>query len=302
MTIRFGGYQGPASVHTRAVEVFGAALRDRLGDELRFEFERSIVEQGRKAADLLPLVESGELTMCYFSSSYLGARVPEIAVLDLPFAVHDREHAYRALDGELGTGLAGEVAGATGFQVLGWLDNGFRQISNRVRPIRTLDDCRGLKIRTLSSAVHGEVFRAFGFEPVPIDVKELVESVRTGVVDAQDNPLTNIYGFGIYQHHPHVTLSRHFFGVAALLCHRETFEGWSPRVRDTVQECAAEAVAAQRLLAAEEDAVVLEKLRPEPVEVVHLEADERQAFVDAVAPIVARQSAALDPGLLAALA
>lgn len=299
-TIRFGGYQSPASVHTRAVEVFGRALRGRLAG-VSFEFERNIVDDGRKAADLLRLVESGELTMCYFSISYLAARAPELAVLDLPFAVATREQAYAALDGPLGQRLARGLGEATGFRLLGWLDNGFRHLSNRLRAIRSPDDCRGMRIRTLSSAFHAEVFRAFGFEPVPLDVKDLVPSVRSGAVDAQDNPLTNIYRFGIHEHHRHITLSGHFFGAAGLLCHGATFDGWPARTREAVLESAAEAVQAQRRMAAEEDDAVLASLASEPVEIVRLDASERARFVAAVAPAVVRQRAALGAELVAQL-
>ena len=107
---RFGGYQGPASVHTRAGEVLGEAIASRLGDALPFSFERNVVDAGHKAADLLDMVERGQLTACYFSSSYLASRAPELAVLDLPFPVQSREAAYAALDGDLGARLSASMA------------------------------------------------------------------------------------------------------------------------------------------------------------------------------------------------
>ncbi len=287
--IRFGGYQPPASVHSRAVHVFGEALARRLGDRLRFDLDGDIVAAGHKAADLLTMVEGGALTMCYFSTSYLAARVPEFGLLDLPFTINDRDHAYRVLDGPLGRRLADRLRAATGYRLLGLWDNGFRHLSNAVRPIRTPADCAGLRIRTLFSELHGRVFALLGFEPVALDVKDLVAAVRSGAIDAQDNPLTNIYNFGIHEHHRHITLSRHFFGAAALLCHDASHASWPGAVRRAVAQAAAEATVAQRRFAAAEDDEVLAKLAGPRNDVIRLSDGERARFAAAVAPLVDEQ-------------
>ncbi len=300
--IRCGGYQPPASIHNRAAEVLGKGLAARLGDAVRFELDGNVVARGANAADLLEWVRSGRIEMCYFSTSYLAEAVPEIGVLDLPFVVTRREQAYAALDGAFGARLAERLAAACGYRVLGWFDNGFRHWSNRVRPIRTPADCRGLRIRTLFSAIHQEVFGALGFEPVPLDVKDLLAAVRAGTIDAQDNPLTNIYNFAIHEHHRYLTLSAHFWGAAALLCNAAAFAGWPQNVRDAIVSAATEATTEQRRMAAAEDRDALAKLAAAGCEIVTLTETERAAFVDAVAPVVARQRTALPTGLFEALA
>jgi TRAP-type C4-dicarboxylate transport system substrate-binding protein len=288
VAVRFGGYQPPASVHSRAAAALGRALAARLGDAVRFEVDGDVVAAGRPASDLLALVERGELTMCYFSTSYLARRVPELDLLDLPFVLDRRERAYALLDGGLGSLLAERVAAATGFRVLGYWDNGFRHITNRVRPIRTPADCRGLRIRTLVSDLHQAVFARLGFEPVALDVKDFLAAVRAGTVDAQDNSLTNVYNFEIYRHHRYLTLTGHFFAVAFLLCHAASHRGWPEEVRRAVDEAAREATAAQRAMAAAEDGEVLAKLEPAGTDVVRLTDAARAAFADAVAPVVAQ--------------
>lgn len=299
--IRCGGYQPPASIHNRAAEVLGKGLAARLGASVRFELDGNIVARGHNAADLLEWVRTGKIELCYFSTSYLAEAVPEIAVLDLPFLVDNREQAYAALDGSLGERLSERLAAARGYKVLAYFDNGFRHWSNRVRPIRAPADCRGLRIRTLFSATHQEAFRALGFEPVPLDVKDLLAAVRAGTVDAQDNPLTNIYNFAIHAQHRHITLSSHFWGAAALLCNGDTFASWPQAVRDAVIAAAAEATAAQRRMAAEEDVEALAKLTAAGCEVVRLTDAERGAFIRAVAPIVDRHHAEFPPGVFEAL-
>jgi len=300
--IRCGGYQPAASIHNRAAELLGKGIEQRLGNAVRFELDGDIVASGHKAADLLEWVRSNRIEMCYFSTSYLAEAVPELALLDLPFLIDRREQAYAALDGRLGERLSAQLATARGYKVLGYFDNGFRHLSNRLRPIRTPQDCRGLRIRTLFSETHARVFRQLGFEPVALDVKELLAAVRSGAVDAQDNPLTNICNFGIHAYHRHITLSAHFWGAAALLCHGESYARWPAEVRAAVTAAAAEAVAAQRRMAADEDEQALKKLEAADCDIVRLSAAERAEFVRAVAPVVEERRAALGQALFDALA
>jgi C4-dicarboxylate-binding protein DctP len=296
--IGFGGYQSPASVHSQGAEVLGRALAARLGGAVRFDLEGDVVAAGRPAGDLLGRVEQGQLSMCYFSTSYLAARVPELELLDLPFTFDRRERACTLLDGALGAFLADRLAAATTYRVLGWWDNGFRHLTNRVRPIRAPADCRGLRLRTVVSDLHQAVFRRLGFEPVALDPRDLLAAVRAGTIDAQDNALTNVYNFEIYRQHRHLTLSAHFFGVAALLCHGPTYDGWPGEVRRAVAEAAREATAAQRALAAAEDGVVLAKLQAAGVAIVRLADAERAAFAAAVAPVVDEVRQRLGPRVL----
>ncbi len=259
--ISLSGYQPPTSVHNKAAAVFGSALATRLGDALRFDLDGNILASGHQAADLLTMVESGVLTMCYFSASYLAARVPEFALLDLPFTINDRATAYAILDGAFGHLLADKLQAGTGFRVLSFWDNGFRHLTNAVRPIRTPADCGGIRIRTLFSDMHRKVFALLGLEPMALDVKDLIAGVRSGAVEAQENPLTNTYNFGIHLYHRYITLSGHFFGATVLLCHHASYAAWPAEVRQAVEDAASEATAAQRQLAAAEDGDMLAKLR-----------------------------------------
>ena len=284
--IRFGGYQGPFSVHNRAVGVFGDTLAQSLGDDLKFEHTPNVIDQGHTAVDLLDMVTSGEMTFCYFASSYLADRVPEFALLDLPFAIRDRIQAYALLDGPLCRFLADKIAEVAGFRVVAWWDNGFRHFSNGVRPIHRPADCAGLKIRTLKSEIYMQSFAAMGFEPMFYDVKELVPAVASGAVDAQENALTNTFNMGIGEHHRWITLSGHFFGPAVVLCHHDTYQGWPADVRAAVDSALAAATVAQREFAATEEADTVQKFDPVENEVISLSEDERAEFAAAVQPVV----------------
>jgi len=298
IVIRCGGYQKPASVHNRAAVRFGEILKRDLGERVEFELIGDVLALGRKSGDLLPMVETGELSCCYISTVRFTKAVPEFKMLELPFVVRDRATVNRALDGEFGDHLKRRVRAATPFRILGFWDNGFRHFTNSVRPIRTPADCAGLRIRTQMSELHGEVFRTLGFQPIPADIKEFSEQITGDRFQAQDNPLTNIYLFTVHKYHRYITLSAHFFGASAFAFNNAEYASWPTEVQTIVNAAALEATALQRQLAAAEDTDVLAALDPRQNEVIRLSDSEHRAFVDAVQPVVAKYRRELDPELL----
>jgi len=299
--IRLGGYQRPASVHSRAAARFGERLKAALGGRIDFELIGDVLALGHGSGDLPRMVASGELSMCYISTVRFTGAVPELKLLELPFVVRDRASLFRALDGELGERFRRRMHEATPFRLLGFWDNGFRHFTNKVRPIRRPQDCRGIRIRTQMSALHGEALRALGFEPVAADIKEFVEKIGTDHFQAQDNPLTNIYNFNVHRHHRYITLSAHFFGASALICNAGHYAGWPQEVQSAVDTAAREATVFQRRLAAAEDEAILAKLDPRENEIVRLTDEERAAFLAAVEPVLAKYRRELDPALFAFL-
>jgi TRAP-type transport system periplasmic protein len=289
---RFGGYQAPASIHNGAARHFGTALKRLLGDDVEFELIGNVLDLGRNSGELPEMVERGELDFCYISTVRFSRPVPELQLLELPFVVRDRPSIISALAGRLGELLERRMRESTPFRALGFWDNGFRQLS-AIRPIRRPEDCRGITIRTQLSDLHVECFRTLGFEPLPVDVKVFVDEIATGKYQAQDNPLTNIYNFGVHHYHRYITLTSHFWGASAFLCRQSAYEQWAPEVRAAVDAAAGEANAEQHRLAAAEDEEILGKFDPRETEVIRLMPAEHEAFVAAVQPLLAKYRQAL---------
>jgi TRAP-type C4-dicarboxylate transport system substrate-binding protein len=254
LELHFAGYQPARSVHTRSLRALRESVVHRSDGALGIRVTDSIVAQGRKAADLLTMVESGELDGCYFASSYLAARVPALGVFDEPFQAGARDAVFSRLDGNQGTALAEQVAAATSYRVLGWWDNGIRHISNGVRPIRTPADCVGLRLRTLDNARHQDAFRRLGFQPMFVDVADLPQAVADRTVDAQENPLTNMINFGVQAHHPYVSMTGHLLGIAVLLMNRARLDALPERLRQLLIVCSQECEQIQHQFAVAEDA------------------------------------------------
>lgn len=296
--LHLAGYQGGASILTAALTTLARRLDG--GGVGTPHLLTDVTTLGESAASLFASVERGERHIGYMASGYLSARVPELAVLDLPFSVQDRERALAALDAQAGEMLREAVARQSGFHVLAFWDNGFRHISNSVRPLRAPADCEGLVIRTLDSALYREALGAIGFEAITTDVKDLVRVVQDGSVQAQENPLTNLLSFELWQHHPHLSLSGHFFGVLLLVCPRAWHDSLSGAQREELQAAVREATALQRRSAAAQDATALQRLREHGVNVLEREAIDLPALREATAAVRRRYQQALPPALLRA--
>ena len=123
------------------------------------------MDLGYRAEEILWLVEDGLLTLGYQSSSYLTDRVPELGFVDLPFLFESTEQARAAIDGKLGALLTQKIEERVNYRILGYFENGFRHISNRLRPVRTPAELAGMRIRVLAEQDPGADLRAPGRGP-----------------------------------------------------------------------------------------------------------------------------------------
>jgi TRAP-type transport system periplasmic protein len=283
--IRMGGY-GPATTgFSRALKIIGDRLTAQFGERVRVHYVWNIMDFGYRSEDILWLVEHGLLTLGYQSSSYLTDRVPELGVADLPFLFESTAAARTAIDGALGASLARAIEERVGYRILGFFENGFRHLSNRARTVRTPADLAGLRIRVLPSKVQARTFELLGALPVRLDLTEVIPAIRSGEIDAQENPLSNTVTYGIHKLHRFHTLTGHFYISRPIFVHRETFDGWPADLKEAMAQAVKDAVAFQRDVHEREEEDARRAIEAEGCEVVALAADQHKAFAEAVAPI-----------------
>ncbi|MBI1201702.1 MAG: hypothetical protein GC182_04230 [Rhodopseudomonas sp.] len=283
--IRMGGYGPPATGFSKSLKLIGNRLEAEFGDRVDIKYIWNIMDLGFKAEDILWLVEHGLLSLGYQSSSYLTDRVPELGFVDLPFLFANNQQARAAMDGELGRYLAAKTEERVGYRILGWFENGFRHISNRLRPIHSPADMKGMKIRVLPSEIHRQTFELLGAQAMRMDLTEAIKMVVDGTLDAQENPLANTVTYGVHKFHKYHTLTSHFYISRPIFLHRAAFEAWPEDLQRAMQDAVTEAVAFQRELAIEENAQSMEAIRKAGCEFVELTPAEHAAFVDAVQPL-----------------
>jgi TRAP-type C4-dicarboxylate transport system substrate-binding protein len=297
MQLWIGGYGPESSAHGLGLATFRDIVEAETDRVVRVRVTWNIMDEGRPNTDLFDLVESGEMFMCYFSSSYLGDRVPELNVIETPFLFEDLEHAHRALDGLLGARLAEAVRSSTGFEVLGFWDNGFRHLTNRLRPVHSPEDCRGMKVRMQPNDIHEELIRCWGATPVAVELSEAIRIISNLEVDAQENPLANTAAYGVDKVHAHVTMTGHLYGTRGLWSNRETLEGLPDDLREIVTRAAAEAVAAQRNEAGTLESALRKRFESQGLRFVDLDPARRDAFRKASAPAIDKARALAPPEL-----
>jgi TRAP-type transport system periplasmic protein len=297
--LRIAGYQGPSSILTQGLACLVETLKQS-GWTSDIDWVPNVTDHQEKAADLFASIENGTRQIGYMASGYLSARVPELEVLELPFTIDNRETALAALDRSAGEILRQAVHEKTGFHVLGFWDNGFRHLSNAVRPIQQPSDAIGLKIRTLDSALYRATLDAIGFKAVTSDVKDLVSWIAQDIVQAQENPLTNYMGFELWKHHPYVSLTHHFYGVLLLVCPLAWYDTLNQEERQLLAHAVKASIALQRQLAAEQDAITLVRMQDIGVKVIPKDALDMQAFHKSVESISLSARAQIPKDLLAA--
>jgi TRAP-type transport system periplasmic protein len=284
--IRMGGY-GPASTgFSRALKRIGDRLTAELGDRIAVKYVWNIMDLGYRADDILWLVEHGLLTLGYQSSSYLTDRVPELGLVDLPFLFADTQAARAAMDGALGDALARAIEARTNFRILGWFENGFRHISNRVRPLHAPADLTGLRIRVLPSQVQARTFELLGAVPMRMDLTEAIAMITAGTIDAQENPLSNTVTYGVHKFHRFHSLTGHFYISRPIFVHRTAFDAWPPELQRALRAAVTDAIAFQRALHVEEEDAARSAIAAQGCEIVELTAAEHRAFAAAVAPLL----------------
>ncbi len=290
--IRMGGYGPPTTGFSRALKFIGDRLQKEFGDRVDVKYVWNIMDFGYRADDIWWLVEDGILTLGYQSSSYLTDRVPELSIVDLPFLFADNAQARGAMDGALGKRLAQAMERETNYRVLGWFENGFRHISNRLRTVRSPADLKGMTIRVLPSRIQARTFELLGADPKIMDLTEAIALITSNGVDAQENPLTNTVTYGVHKFHRFHTISNHFYISRPVFLHRPSFDGWPDDLKTAMQRAIDAAVAFQRDLHEHEEEESRRAIEAQGCEVVELAADQHKAFADAVRPIYqeARQS------------
>jgi len=296
-TIRVGGYGPPDTPHSRALDHFAATMRDLVGEAAEVEILYNVMDLNRPITDLFSMVREGELTWCYFSTSYLGH--PLADAIEIPFLFDTLREAHRALDGPFGQAVADGIRADRGFEILGFWDNGFRHLTNTIRPIATPDDCAGLTIRVQPNPVHIALCEAWGMHPVGVGLDRGIEMISAGEVDAQENPLANTHAYGV--DHQYITMTAHLYGARGLFADAAAMEAMPAELAAAVRTAARAAVEFQRSAAADYELELQERFAAEGRHIVIPAPAQRAMFRDAAAAVIDTAVATVDKDVLALL-
>jgi len=178
--IRIAGNFAVDHSSSKAMEIFKSELASLTGGKLTADIFPAMQLGGAK--ENVDQVRSGAIMGTWLGISYLSRTVPELEAVSLPFAFANREQAFKVIDSKVGD-MLNKKLDEKGFTTLGYMELGSRNVTNNKRPLKTMADFKGLKIRMQPNETHLASFRAIGASPTPMGIKEVYSAMQQGVLD-----------------------------------------------------------------------------------------------------------------------
>jgi tripartite ATP-independent transporter DctP family solute receptor len=243
---QFHDQPAESPLHKSLVDMWAAVRAETNGRvEVRTFPENDKIAGGDPAA--LTMVVDGSLDFLTLNGGLIGTVVPAFYVQAMPFAFRTLDQVYGAIDGDLGDYLREEMRAKGVYAVpRGCFDNGFQQLTCATKPIRTVTDLQGLKVRTPKSPIYIELFQALGATPVPTNLSELYETLKSGAAEAQTDPLAFIELFKLYEVQKYVSLTSHVWNGFNLIANLKTWQSLPADVRGVIERNVAKFVQIQR--------------------------------------------------------
>lgn len=189
------------------------------------------------ATSMVQGLQQGTVDIGVAGTAYFSGLNPEIEVFQLPFLFEDLETAREATAGAAAEKI-NEDFGQFGIVGLSFWENGFRELSNDVREVKTPADLKGVKMRVLPSEVQQKTWEALGSQTTTMDSSELYTGLQTGIIDAQDNPLHEIASRKLYEVQPYVSLTDATYTPLYMAMSKTVWDALSDSQKELIKEAA----------------------------------------------------------------
>lgn len=275
------------SINTNQSQVdMAEAMQEKIKELSGGKMEIDVYGDGQLGGDreVAETVQYGNIDMCVVSTTPVAAFYTDLNVFDAPFLFKDSAQAQEILDGEIGQQIAKGMEDI-GFKVLGFPENGFRQLSTAAKEVHTPADLKGLKVRVMESEVHIETWKALGASPTPMAFSELFTALQQKTVDGQDNPFVTDRDNRFYEVQDYIIETNHVYTPYLLLMSKDSFDKLTNEEKKIVEEVGAYGVQVQREKTAEYDEDAVAEMQEKGVKFIELSDEEKQQFRDAVSDI-----------------
>jgi len=275
--IRFGHVGGPSSLFQVSAAHFAELANERLGDDYEVVVYHS--SQLGSDSELLQRLRLGTVDLA-LPSTIMSSVSDEFGLFELPYLVRDRDHMKR-IEAEVFWPTLHPLLEEQGYRVLAVWENGFRHITNNVRPVVTPEDLAGVKLRTPSGVWRVRMFEAYGAQPSPMEYGEVFMALQTGVMDGQENPLPQITGGNFQEVQNYLSMSGHVY-TPAYVTTGASFQRLPEEVREILIEAARETQDYVYEQAARMDSDLVSVIEAAGTEINEVDKD---AFIEASQPI-----------------
>lgn len=231
-----------------------------------------------KGETIISMIGQGLVEATTFSSAALAGYYPDVEVLNIPYLFINRDVAYDVLDGPFGAKLADDIADATNIRPAAWLENGGYRNFTANSPIKSAEDMKGLKIRTMNNPVDMEIVRALGASPTPISWADLYTALQTGVVDGQENSIPTFKAPHLYETQKYMVLDGHTYSALAILMSEKWLDSLPNDLREIVMDEAKNMRTLNRELSQKNEAEDREYLEGKGMTIFDLSREEKSKF------------------------
>lgn len=275
--LKMGHVGDPGSLYEATANNFAECVKSKSSDNIEVQVYGS--SQLGSDEEMLQKLKLGQIAFS-LPSSIMSSVSPTFGVFEMPYLIKDRDHMRKVRD-EMGSVFT-DAAKAKGYAILGFWENGFRQITNNVRPINKPEDLKGIKLRTPKGEWRVKMFQSYGANPTPMAFSEVFTALKTGVIDGQENPLAQIASGKFQEVQKYLSMTGHVYSPAYLATSQRQWDKWPDDVKSVVSECGKAASDFAYDKSAEMDNSLVDVIKEAGVKVN--EAD-KQSFIDASKPI-----------------
>jgi len=263
LELKFGHVGAPGSLFALSAEEFARRANERLGDRAKVVVFGSSQLGGDEI--LLQKLKLGTLDFA-LPSTVMSSTIDEFGLFEMPYLVDDREH-MRAIEAEVIWPILAPLTEPMGYRIIAVWENGFRHVTNNVRPIVVPADLRGVKLRTPRGVWRIKLFQAFDANPTPMPLSEVFIALQTGVMDGQENPFAQIYTMKFQEVQSYLSLTRHVYTPAYVTVGTTKWQRLPADIRDILTETARETQAFVHATAERMDSEVFARLEATGIEV-----------------------------------
>ncbi len=283
VTIKLGHGTPTTSTLHQGAEKFKSEVETRTNGSVVVD----IYHSGQIGHDrqLIESMQLGEVDMAIPSTTNVAPFVKEMFITDYFFLFRNAQEAYTILDGPAGQALDQAVT-QKALVGLGFMENGFRHISNNTRPILTPEDTKGIKIRVNENPIQVTAWKGIGASPTPMNWGEIFTSLQQGTLDGQECSLSLFYDTHFFEAQKYLTLTGHIYSPFSVLMSAESFAKLDDAQKQAVREAAKVAITFQRELNQSAEKVALEKVQAGGIQLTTLTVDEMQPFVKSTEPAI----------------
>jgi len=297
-TIKFTTQNPKGHPLVTGMEKFAEIMTARSGGRIKVNlFPGGVL--GGDAANVSAL-QGGTIEMVVLNSGILASQAKEFAVFDFPFMFANAREADTVVDGAFGQMMLAKLD-EKGIHGLAYWELGFRNITNSRRPINTVEDIAGLKIRVIPNAINVDWVSALGANPTPMAFPEVYAGLEQKAIDGQENPFTVILANKFYEVQKYLTITNHQYNPQTVIISRKVWDTLSGEEKSMFTEAALEAGRVQRQVSREQAGLALETLRKNGMQVNELSGAELEKFRAKMKPVVAKHSAIVGADVVEAL-